>query len=129
MKTFKNSIRIGIIFIAIVAGMSSCDEEAFVYQYEVKAPVITDFSPKTGSVGTLVTITGENLQRVDTVKIGGEMAHIKYRISASKLVAEVKSTCKTGPIYVRNTAGNATSTEDFTMSYPVPLYQLIHQVG
>jgi len=120
MKTFKNSIRTGIIFIAIVAGMSSCDEEAFVYQYEVKAPVITDFSPKTGNVGTLVTITGENLQRVDTVKIGGEMAHIKYRISASKLVAEVKSTCKTGPIYIRNTAGNATSTEDFTMTYPIP---------
>ncbi|WP_294070595.1 IPT/TIG domain-containing protein, partial [Proteiniphilum sp. UBA1028] len=53
-----------IVFIA-------CNESALIEEFKVEPPVITEFSPKSGDVGTEITIIGENLDRIDQVQIGG----------------------------------------------------------
>jgi hypothetical protein len=77
-------------------------------------PQIYSFSPTSGSIGTLVTINGNNLSNIDTVKIGGAAA-IKISKTNSTLVAMVMPGANTGAIYIANsTFGNATSSSNFT---------------
>lgn len=104
---------------ALMIGVISC-ENTYIETYEEQAPIITEFAPLEGSVGTQITILGENLQRVDSVFIGGVSAPIRYRISATKLVAEVVSGNRSGQIRVVNIAGEATSTAEFVVHYAVP---------
>ncbi len=111
--------KIYIILLAAVA-LIACHEDATVSQYQVKAPSVSSFEPMEGEVGTEVTIYGENLTRVDTVLFGTGLAQIKYRISDKELVAEVKSTTKSGPITVSNTAGKYTTEQSFQVKYSQP---------
>ena len=107
-----------IIIAALV--FSACQEQTYITTYEVSSPVLSDFSPKEGEVGTEITITGENLQRVDTVYIGGTLAQIRYRISGEKLVAVVVSGNRTGKLLISNVSGKAESADVFTVHYAVP---------
>ena len=102
-----------IVFIA-------CNESALIEEFKVEPPVITEFSPKSGDVGTEITIIGENLDRIDQVQIGGGNASIKYRISSTKLVAKVLTSSRSGVISVANSAGEAQSSDHFTISYATP---------
>ena len=101
--------------------LTACQEETYIQNYEIKAPVLKEFSPKQGEVGTQITITGENLQRVDSVFIGNTPARIRYRISGEKLVAEVVSGNRTGKLRIRNITGSVESAEVFTVQYAVPV--------
>ena len=74
-------------FIVVIAAILVACEQTYIPSYEVKAPVLNEFSPKQGEIGTEITIIGENLQRVDTIQIGGTNAVILYRVSAEKLIA------------------------------------------
>lgn len=102
-----------IVFIA-------CNESALIEEFKVEPPVITEFSPKSGDVGTEITIIGENLDRIDQVQIGGGNTSIKYRISSTKLVAKVLTSSRSGVISVANSAGEAQSSDHFTISYATP---------
>lgn len=108
-----------LLYIAVAMLFVAC-EKAYIPTTEIKAPVLTDFSPKQGQVGTEITITGENLQRVEAVMIGDTKAAIVYRINATTLVAKVVSGNKTGTIRVTNIAGSDESKEAFTVHYAVP---------
>lgn len=119
MKTLFKIINT-FLFALILIGSSACREETLIDTFEIKAPVLTDFSPKTGEVGTEITITGENLQRVDTILIGGGLAEIKYRINSTKLVATLISSCRNGKISVSNVKGKSESKDDFTFTYLTP---------
>lgn len=113
MKKYLFILGIAVLFAA-------CQEETYISNYQVKAPVLTDFSPKQGEVGTMVTITGENLQRVDTVLIGGTPALIRYRISGEKMVAQVVSGNRSGHVRISNVKGSSVSNDEFTVQYAVP---------
>lgn len=116
MKNIKIVFSITLMVLALFA----CKED-LVYDVEVEnAPVISSFSPTSGSVGDEISIVGENLQTVDSVAIGGGMATIKYLINSSSMVAVVTSESKSGSIFVSNGAGSSTSTSAFTKEYPVP---------
>jgi hypothetical protein len=78
-----------------------------------QAPTITSFTPTSGSVGTLVTITGANLNNIDTIKIGGVSA-IKISATSTSFVAMVMPGAITGTIYLANSKGNVTSLTNFT---------------
>ncbi|MES2656595.1 MAG: cadherin-like beta sandwich domain-containing protein [Bacteroidota bacterium] len=80
----------------------------------VSPPTITSFSPISGSIGTLVTITGTNLNNLDTIKIGGVPA-IKVSSTSTSLVAMVMQGAATGTIYIANIVGNFTSSTNFTL--------------
>ena len=107
----------------------ACNENPIVEKFEVKAPVITDFSPKTGTVGTEITILGENLDRVDNVLIGGGKADIKYRISSTTLVAKVLTSSRSGVITVTNAAGEAQSSDSFSITYVTPTVETFPTEG
>jgi hypothetical protein len=119
MKTSFN-IKILFLIILIITGIASCKEDTYIETFEIKAPVITGFAPLSGEVGSEITISGENLQRVDTVRIGEGLAEIKYRISSTKMVAKVIGSSRNGKITISNAAGQSSSSDSFTITYLNP---------
>ena len=78
-------------------------------------PTITSFTPTSGSVGTLVTITGTNLQSITALSIGGVPATI-VSITGSQLVGMVMPGTTTGVISVTSAEGSSDSKISFTLS-------------
>lgn len=123
MNHISKYIKISSLFIIFLFIFTGCKEDLKMDVVDKKAPVITDFSPKTGEIGSEITITGENLQWIDTVRIGGGDAEIKYKVNGEKLVAVVTSKARTGKLLILNINGQAESTEDFTVTYAVPVIE------
>lgn len=118
MKTVFNFKTVLLLVLSVL--FFACQENTLIEKVEIYPPVITDFSPKTGEIGTEITITGENLQRVDTVLIGGGIAELKYRISDTKLIAKVTSSSRNGQITLSNSKGESKSNDSFTITYVNP---------
>lgn len=87
-------------------------------------PTITSFSPASGSVGTVVTITGTGYSGT-SIKIGGKPA-IVISAASTKIVAMVMPGAVTGTLTATNTSGTATSATNFTVTtntaYPTNIY-------
>ena len=83
-------------------------------------PTITDFNPKTGPLGTLVTVVGTNLGAATQVSVpqlgGGTLNPPPTSVSATAVVFVVPAGAATGPITVATTLGSATSTASFTVT-------------
>jgi hypothetical protein len=77
-----------------------------------QAPTISSFSPSTGSIGTLVTITGTNLNNINSIQIGGVPA-IKISSTFTNLVAMVMPNTVDGSIAISNNYGTSTSNDNF----------------
>jgi len=76
------------------------------------------FSPKSGPVGTSVTISGSNFSSntaQDTVTFNGASATIGSA-SATQLVVTVPSGATTGPLMISSPAGSVTTAESFTVT-------------
>lgn len=79
------------------------------------APNITSFTPTSGPVGTLVTISGRGFTATTGVTFDGTPASFTFK-SNTKLTAIVPAGATTGPIAVTNPAGTAQSSTPFTVS-------------
>ena len=79
------------------------------------APVIDGFSPTSGKVGTVVTITGSNLAGATEVSFDGNPASFTAD-SETSITATVPQGAKTGPIAVTTPAGSATSAQSFRVT-------------
>jgi large repetitive protein len=77
-------------------------------------PTITGFSPGSGRVGTLVTITGTGFTNATRVLFAGVAAVYKV-VSPTQIQATVPSGTKSGKITVRTAGGSATSAVGFTL--------------
>ena len=77
-------------------------------------PSITSFTPSSGSIGTLVTITGADLSAPTALTIGGVDAVIISN-TGSSLVAMVMPEAITGTISLTTAAGSTTSSTNFTV--------------
>ena len=89
--------------------------EILTIQLEDDDPVITDFTPKRGGAGVVVTISGDNLAGATAVRFGeGETSDIEGD-SETEIRATVPAGATTGPITVVTPAGTATSTGIFTV--------------
>lgn len=119
MKTVFYIKKAALLIFSVVM-FAACQENTLIEKIEINPPSITDFSPKSGEIGTEITIIGENLQRVDHVLIGGGVAEVKYRISDTKLIAKVLSTSRNGKITVQNVKGESSSNDAFTITYVTP---------
>jgi gliding motility-associated-like protein len=109
---------------AIVGGGSdnSSQGAAWIYAY-VPPPTITSFSPSSGPVGTLVTITGTNLGTPTAFTIGGTAA-IVISNTGTSLVGMVMPGVVSGTISLTTASGSVTSTGTFTLSAaPAPSTQ------
>jgi hypothetical protein len=79
------------------------------------APIINSFSPASGSVGTLVTITGSNMGSPTVFTIGGTTALVISN-NGSTLVALVMPGATTGNILMTTAGGTGTSGSNFTVN-------------
>jgi hypothetical protein len=81
----------------------------------VAAPTISSFTPTTGSVGTLVTITGTNLSNQTSLSIGGVSA-IPISNTGNTIVAMVMPGAITGSVSLTTASGMATGIGNFTVA-------------
>ena len=81
----------------------------------VLAPTITSFSPPSGAVGALVTITGANFTGATRVTFNGKSASYTV-VSPMQITARVPSGAKTGPLSVATPGGTTTSASSFAVS-------------
>jgi RHS repeat-associated protein len=79
------------------------------------APSITDFSPTSGRIGRVVTVTGTNFVNLQSVAFNGVPALGVNVIDPTSLTVTVPSEATTGPISVTTLSGNATSTGHFVI--------------
>ena len=87
------------------------------------APAINSFSPSSGAVGTLVTITGNNLSSLTAFTIGGTAA-IAVSNSGTTLVGMVMPGASTGAISINTAGGTTISSGNFTVTAtPYPAVQ------
>jgi len=104
----------------LIIALTACKEEPATNKIEVFPPVLTDFAPKTGEIGTEVTITGENLHQVDTVMFGDGLGELKYRINKNTIIVVITSASRTGKVTLKNSKGTSQSTEDFEVIFVNP---------
>lgn len=87
------------------------------------APTITSFTPTSGPIGTVVTITGTNFTNPDVtaVTFNGVPATFTPPASDTSMTASVPTGATDGPIAVTNADGTATSATNFDVTpSPVP---------
>ena len=83
-------------------------------------PTITSFTPNSGAIGTLVTITGKNIGNTTSISIGGVTA-IKVSNNGDTVVAMVMPNAITGAVSLSTLRGSYTSSNNFNVrlsSYP-----------
>ncbi|MBH8569003.1 IPT/TIG domain-containing protein [Microvirga sp. STS02] len=83
-------------------------------------PVITSFTPTTGPVGTVVTITGTSFTLASQVKFNNTVAPTFTVVSSTQITATVPAGASTGPIAVTTPVGTGVSTSNFVV-IPAPI--------
>jgi uncharacterized repeat protein (TIGR03803 family) len=81
-------------------------------------PTFTGFSPVSGSVGSVIILTGKSLSQVVSIRFGGNIIVPKSQISVdsdSQLTVNVPIGAATGKITIITRGGSATSTGIFTI--------------
>jgi len=78
-------------------------------------PVISAFTPTSGPVGTVVTITGSGFNGATIITIGGVKATTFTVNSGTQITATVPSGASTGKIGIKTPGGSAASAAVFTV--------------
>lgn len=78
-------------------------------------PQITSFTPSTGSVGAIITITGVSLTQTTKITFGGIAAPTFTLNSDTQVTVTVPTGAATGKIVVTTSGGTATSATSFTV--------------
>src|SRR5207244_4773371 len=79
----------------------------------IKPSTITAFTPLSGAVGAVITITGTNLSSVIDVEFNGVSAGAPTVVSATSIKATVPVGATSGKISLTSPAGTAASTAVF----------------
>ena len=82
------------------------------------APAITSFTPASGPVGTVVTLTGTNLSGTTAVRFNTTAAASFSLVAATSVTATVGAGTGSGLITVTTPAGTGTSATPFTVLAP-----------
>jgi uncharacterized repeat protein (TIGR01451 family) len=96
----------------ITANGAAATQTSFVIT-AIPPPEITGFSPRAGSVGSSVSITGRNLDEATDVLFNGVPAD--FSVLANSISAFVPGGAATGPITIRTPGGSSESSEAFTV--------------
>lgn len=120
MTSLKNIWQLFASLFLLLLITTGCDETLKFNIDDTTPPQIIDFSPKTGEIGSVITITGEYLGSIDTVRIGGGLALLKSKISSKTIRATLLTTSRSGAITLYGPLGESTSSEEFTINYSVP---------
>ncbi|MEJ1237451.1 IPT/TIG domain-containing protein [Chryseolinea sp. T2] len=112
--TVPNSAVTGPITITTIGGTITSASN-----FEVlAAPMISSFSPSSGSIGSDVTISGTNLQHNPVVLFGGQIQALIKSITPTQLVVTVPAGASNGRITVKTDASAAgvQSQNSFTVA-------------
>jgi gliding motility-associated-like protein len=112
---YSNNTNLGTATVTITGMGNYTGTQTETFSIAVPSPTITSFSPASGQVGTLVTITGTNLETPTAFTIGGTAA-IVISNTGTSLVGMVMPGAVTGTISLTTAGGSATSTATFTLS-------------
>ena len=114
------SFTAGEVFYTYKTGATGSSTDGVQQNYP---PKITSFTPASGSVGTLVTITGTDLNGLSAFTIGG-VAAITVSNTGETLVGMVMPGAATGTVGVTTPGGSAISSGIFTaQNTPFPIAQ------
>src|SRR5476651_54751 len=80
-----------------------------------QAPTISSFSPSSGPVGTLITITGTNLSNPNAFTVGGVAALIVSN-TGTQLIGFVMPGALTGPVSIANANGVIAGSGNFSVT-------------
>jgi uncharacterized repeat protein (TIGR01451 family) len=83
-------------------------------------PVITDFTPTTGPVGTEVTVNGQNLSAPTGFWFNNVAATFREGFQGTNVIATVPLGATTGPLTIATAAGNFTTASFFTVTATPP---------
>lgn len=99
----------------------SCNEELSYDRYEILPPVVDAIWPVEATIDTQVTITGENLNNVNSVTIGGYEVEIMSKVSDKELIVYASSTGRSGSVEVFAADGSSSaSSQSFSYKYVAP---------
>ena len=84
----------------------------------IPAPTITSFTPTSGALGQVVTLTGSNFTGASEVKFNGTVATVFTVVNATSITVTVPSGAITGKISITTSGGTVTSASDFTIIQP-----------
>lgn len=99
----------------------SCNEEIETSSYKQGEAVVSSFAPASGTVGTEIAITGENLQQISKAYIDDLEVNIKTRVNDKHITIEANENGRTGVIKLKTSDGDSVvSNEVFTYNYPTP---------
>jgi len=80
------------------------------------APIISTFTPTSGAVGAVVTISGSNFTGATSVAFNGTTATSFTVNSSTQITATVPAAATTGKITVANSTGTGISADDFIVA-------------
>lgn len=84
-------------------------------------PLLTDFSPVAGAVGSQIVLRGLNFSAGGlVVKFNGVTAPTAVATAPGQIAVQVPNGATTGPISVMTTAGTSTSTNNFSVTGAAP---------
>lgn len=106
----------GPIRVIAPIGIGESETDFFV----AAAPVITDFTPKIGSVGTLVTIDGINFDGAFDVAFGVKSAAFTM-VASTQIIAIVPEDAAAGPIRITTPFGTGESSVPFVIDTGFPV--------
>ena len=92
------------------------------------APIITSFTPTSGPIGQVVTLTGNYLTGTTSVKFNGTEAVLITDITATSLKATVPTGATSGKITVTTSDGSTSSTTDFIVQQAPTIAAISAQV-
>jgi len=78
-------------------------------------PSISDFSPKSGPVGTVITITGTSFKQTKSITVGKAVTASFTVVSDTQLTVAVPPGAVTGKITVKTLGGSVTAKGTFTV--------------
>lgn len=129
MKNRIKDIACIFLFLFSLITLTGCNEELTINTVAQGAPEITDFEPKTGRVGSEVTITGSQFRDVLSVNIGSVKAEIKYKISQTRMVVVVPGGTTGGKISVNSKNEESVSKDEFNVLFPAPSLTKVPESG
>ncbi|MGC4021764.1 MAG: MBG domain-containing protein [Cyclobacteriaceae bacterium] len=89
------------------------------FVFQTPAPVLSDFNPKSGKPGDIITLTGSNLQWINQVTFGGEAPNQSINVIDNNTITVVLSYGATGNVIVSSPGGQS-SLSGFSFIPPLP---------
>lgn len=104
----------GLISVTTAAGTATSPSDFTV----ISVPVISAFSPASGALGSLVTITGANFTDATAVKFQDNQSAVFTVVNANTITATVPGAAATGPISITTPGGTVNTTNFIVLSAP-----------